>query len=99
CLSFWHDRPGDGPRIVRRGSAIENVVMTPASSFLRGSIMMASTSRRRFLRSSAAIAAATTLPAWFLERASPARAAALAANDKPAVALIGCGGRGRAVAG
>ena len=61
-------------------------------------------SRRSFLKSSSALAAGATLPAWFLEE-TMARAADAAAgkplspNDKPGVALIGCGGRGRGVAG
>jgi len=53
--------------------------------------------RRQFLNSAAAIAAATTLPAWFLEQSAPAAAQNLAPNDKPGIALIGCGGRGRGV--
>jgi predicted dehydrogenase len=57
-------------------------------------------SRRRFLGSSAALAAATALPAWFLAECADSRAAAapLGANDKPGIALIGCGGRGVGVA-
>lgn len=54
-------------------------------------------SRRSFLRRCAAAAATTGLPLWFVERrlaqaAEPAKA--LAANDKPGIALIGCGGQG-----
>src|SRR5688572_13960432 len=61
--------------------------------------MTISMSRRRFVRSTAAVAAATTLPRWFTEQSAPAaEVRALAANDKPGIALIGCGGRGRAVA-
>src|SRR4051794_120061 len=56
-------------------------------------------SRRRFLKTSGATLAATTLPAWFLNESAPATAATLASNDKPGIALIGCGGRGRAVTG
>jgi predicted dehydrogenase len=59
-------------------------------------------SRRQFLKTSAAVAAATGLPGWFLEREL-----ALAApvperpgpNDRPGVALVGCGGMGRGDAG
>jgi predicted dehydrogenase len=59
-----------------------------------------STGRRSFLRSSAAFAAATTLPAWFLDESEPpVQAQERSPNDKPGIALIGCGGRGRAVAG
>jgi len=54
-------------------------------------------SRRRFLKSSVAIAAGSEVPAWFLQKsrsqAAPARP--LSANDKPHIALIGCGGQGR----
>jgi predicted dehydrogenase len=60
---------------------------------------MPTTSRRRVLTSAAAFTAATTLPAWFVEQSAPAGAQAFAANDKPGIALIGCGGRGRGVAG
>lgn len=55
-------------------------------------------SRRTFVRRIATLAAATGLPAWFLERqlsAEEAKAPALSANDKPGIALIGCGGQGR----
>ena len=55
-------------------------------------------SRRHFLKTSAAVAAATTLPQWFLEECAQAATKPLGPNDKPGVALIGCGGRGRGVA-
>jgi predicted dehydrogenase len=52
--------------------------------------------RRRFLKSAAALAAATTLPKWFLaESEAVAATRPLGANDRPAIALIGCGGMGR----
>jgi predicted dehydrogenase len=55
-------------------------------------------SRRSFLRNCAVVAAATGLPLWFVER-NPASAQTLtkpvAANDRPGIALIGCGGMGR----
>ena len=55
-------------------------------------------SRRSLLKSTGAIAAATALPAWFVEQqldaAEPHQPKS--ANDKPNVALIGCGGRGTA---
>jgi predicted dehydrogenase len=61
--------------------------------------MTATFSRRNLLRSSAALAAATTLPRWFLaESEATAQQAPRTANDKPGIALIGCGGRGKAVA-
>ncbi|MCF7734593.1 MAG: Gfo/Idh/MocA family oxidoreductase [Akkermansiaceae bacterium] len=54
-------------------------------------------SRRTFLRRCSATAAATGLPLWFVERelaqaAEPAPR--LGPNDRPAIALIGCGGQG-----
>ena len=53
--------------------------------------------RRSFLKTTTAFAASTGLPLWFaeetLEAATPARK--LGPNDKPDVALIGCGGMGR----
>lgn len=55
-------------------------------------------SRRHFLQTSAAVAAATTLPQWFLAESAQAATKPLGPNDKPGVALIGCGGRGRGVA-
>jgi len=51
-------------------------------------------SRRHFLKTSAAVTAATTLPQWFLEESAQATTKPLGPNDKPGVALIGCGGRG-----
>jgi len=53
-------------------------------------------SRRRFLKSTAALAAATTLPDWFLDE-SEARAATtrpLSPNDQPAIARLWRTGRG-----
>ena len=55
-------------------------------------------SRRHFLKSSLATAAATGLPLWFLEseRATAAPAPKRPGpNDRPGVALVGCGGQGR----
>src|ERR1041384_3892895 len=56
------------------------------------------TSLRRFLKSAAALAAASTLPKWFVEECAAATPPAQppGPNDQPAVALIGCGGQGRA---
>ena len=55
----------------------------------------ASLSRRSLLRSAAATAAATSLPAWFLEGAVAQEAAPVKSpNARPRVALIGCGGMG-----
>jgi predicted dehydrogenase len=56
-------------------------------------------SRRTFVRDCAAIAAATGLPLWFVERelsASGQAPAVTSPNDRPGVALIGCGGMGTA---
>src|SRR5689334_3824052 len=54
-------------------------------------------SRRSFLKTCATTAAATGLPLWFVERdlasaASPRKP--LGPNDRPGVALVGCGGMG-----
>jgi predicted dehydrogenase len=56
-------------------------------------------SRRSFLRKSAATAAATGVPLWFLERelaraADQPNSTPRSANDRPGLALIGCGGQG-----
>ena len=53
--------------------------------------------RRRFLKTSAATIAATSVPKWFLSEceAAPRRTQSLSPNDQPAVALVGCGGMGR----
>jgi predicted dehydrogenase len=59
-------------------------------------------SRRTFLQRCAATAAATGLPAWFVERelsAADAPAARPGPNDRPGIALVGCGGMGRGDAG
>ena len=52
--------------------------------------------RRRFLKSAAALAAASTLPQWFREACAAASASTkpLGPNDQPAIALVGCGGMG-----
>lgn len=59
-------------------------------------------SRRTFLRRCSIAAAATGLPVWFVERnlaeAAP-KPKRLGPNDRPAIALIGCGGMGRGDAG
>ena len=51
-------------------------------------------SRRRFLKTSAALTAATTLPKWFIEETRAAEATPSSA-DGPTIGLIGCGGMGR----
>ena len=52
--------------------------------------------RRHFLKSSGVVAAGAALPAWFLQReeASAATPKPLGPNDRPGIALIGCGGQG-----
>ena len=55
-------------------------------------------SRRSFVKKCSVAAAASGLPLWFVERELGAAAAtqkAQAANDRPGIALIGCGGMGR----
>jgi hypothetical protein len=54
-------------------------------------------SRRAFLKTTVAFAASTGLPLWFAEQSLQAATPApkLGPNDKPNVALIGCGGMGR----
>src|SRR6516162_7143222 len=55
-------------------------------------------SRRSFLKHCSTAAAATGLPLWFLEREYALAATAPAPrspNDKPGIALVGCGGMGR----
>ncbi|MFZ9854172.1 MAG: Gfo/Idh/MocA family protein [Limisphaerales bacterium] len=57
----------------------------------------ASSSRRRFLKTAATLTAASTVPGWFEAEAKESRRprVPLAANDRPALALVGCGGMGR----
>jgi predicted dehydrogenase len=54
-------------------------------------------SRRSFLKRCSLAGAAAGLPVWFMERdlaeAAPTRK--LGPNDRPAIALVGCGGMGR----
>ena len=54
-------------------------------------------SRRDFIKRSVVAAAATGVPAWFLEQSLSAADSPrpLLANDKPNIALIGCGGQGK----
>lgn len=58
---------------------------------------MLRSNRRQFLKTSAAIAAASALPKWFVEEceARPGKTRVLSPNDQPAIALVGCGGKGR----
>jgi predicted dehydrogenase len=55
-------------------------------------------SRRRFLQRTGSLAMAAGLPAWWIERELALAASAprpLSANDRPGIALVGCGGMGR----
>jgi myo-inositol 2-dehydrogenase / D-chiro-inositol 1-dehydrogenase len=58
-------------------------------------------SRRSFLKACSITAAATGLPLWFLERETDAatKTRLLSPNDRPGIALVGCGGMGRGDAG
>ena len=58
-----------------------------------------SLNRRSFLKSSAVVTAAAALPAWYLDeiRGYAATPKPLSPNDKPGIALVGCGGQGRGV--
>jgi len=58
----------------------------------------ASFTRRGFLKSATFTAAALGLPKWFAEQTvCAADAKAVSPNDRPGVALIGCGGQGRGI--
>lgn len=54
-------------------------------------------SRRSFVKTCSAAAAATGLPLWFFERESQAAGnrSALSPNDRPGIGLVGCGGMGK----
>jgi predicted dehydrogenase len=52
-------------------------------------------SRRSFLKRCSLAAAATGLPAWFVERDFAQEPPKTGPNDRPAIALVGCGGQGR----
>jgi predicted dehydrogenase len=60
---------------------------------------MSAFSRRSFLKSAAVIAAGSALPPWFSKELESLAATPrpLSPNDKPNIALIGCGGRGRGI--
>ncbi len=55
--------------------------------------------RRRFIKTSTAVAAGLLLPAWYLEelRGHAAETKPRSANDKPGLALIGTGSRGKSL--
>ncbi|MCY2953090.1 MAG: Gfo/Idh/MocA family oxidoreductase [Planctomycetota bacterium] len=54
------------------------------------------TSRRSFLKTSSALAAASTLPAWFVEQSLAAQPEpqSKSPNEQVGIGLIGCGGQG-----
>lgn len=51
--------------------------------------------RRTFIKRTATAFAATTLPTWYAHETRIAAATSQSSNDRPKLALIGCGGRGR----
>lgn len=54
-------------------------------------------SRRSFVQRCSVLAASTGLPAWFIQRqllAADVAGPRLSANDRPGIALVGCGGMG-----
>ncbi|MBL8811213.1 MAG: Gfo/Idh/MocA family oxidoreductase [Planctomycetaceae bacterium] len=53
------------------------------------------TNRRSFLQTAAAMAAATSLPSWYVNELAQSAVAARPMDEKPAIALIGCGGMGK----
>lgn len=57
--------------------------------------------RREFLKRASVLAAGAALPAWWLEQSAAAAESVVpkSPNDQPTIALIGCGGRGRGIAG
>jgi predicted dehydrogenase len=59
-------------------------------------------SRRSFVKRCSVLAAATGLPLWFVERqllAAETPARPLSPNNRPRIALVGCGGMGKSDAG
>jgi predicted dehydrogenase len=54
-------------------------------------------SRRRFFKAAGVVLASTALPKWFLDEldCSAQTNKPLSPNDRPGIALIGCGGQGR----
>jgi predicted dehydrogenase len=64
-----------------------------------GSVEQFNISRRAFIRRCSLIAAMTGLPLWFVERQQLSAAdvpATPTPNDRPGIALVGCGGQGGA---
>jgi predicted dehydrogenase len=81
---------------VHRQNPLENFPAGALNQFMNSKAFFVT--RRSFLKKCSLAAAATGLPAWFVERdlagAAP-RPKRLGPNDRPAIALIGCGGMGR----
>lgn len=79
------------------GAAGDEKTLTARAPVQSSVIMSNTVSRRCFLKTSSRLAAASGLPIWFIERSlaqeSPATAAK-SGNDRPNIALIGCGGMG-----
>ncbi len=96
CKRLWLQRAGAGDAL--------NCLNSPKRDGLNNIVKSKPffISRRSFLKRCSMAAAAAGLPAWFVERdlaeAAPRRKR-VSPNDRPAIALIGCGGMGRGDAG
>jgi predicted dehydrogenase len=67
-------------------------------SNVKNRITLFNLSRGQFIKRCASLAALTGLPLWFIERQEIEAAEQIkkyGANDRPAIALIGCGGQGQ----
>ena len=81
-------------------SRTHRLALSGALAFNAGVPKRLHLSRRTFLNHCIALAAATGLPLWFVERelsasTQGAPASTPGPNDRPGIALIGCGGQGR----
>lgn len=79
-----------------RSKAVDNFVDSEKT------VRTAVVSRRSFLKSCSMISAATGLPLWYVDRvlaAATSQAKPLSPNERPGIALIGCGGQGSGDAG
>jgi predicted dehydrogenase len=89
-----------GPRSVRPSTILRfGLTLRGAGNSNNGMPKEFQISRRSFIRTCASTAAATGLPLWFVQRelaraAEQASAAPTSANDRPGIALVGCGGQG-----
>ena len=99
-MSLLGRRCGLIPKSISLEGPFENPLENLPAAALNGAMNLQPfhVTRRSFLKKCSLAAAATGLPAWFLERdlaeAAP-RPKRLGPNDRPAIALIGCGGMGR----